>query len=348
MRTDRTTLQDTNELDMFSDGGSIEYNALTDIKISGSLPFVRLPDIGNDYVRVYSVSELDGVVEQVIHGTFIIATPSSTIQHEVRKGDADIYSLLQIVSDAGISSPLFIPAGTNAITYAKGMVEVLGLTCLADSSAHTLAAPKNYDAGTSCLEVVNDLCQAAHFANADIDPSGTVLLQRYVDPSSKAPTFVLRDDKKCVFASDVKYEFDIYAVPNVSVAVMSNEDVCLSATATNNDALSPFSVVNRGRQIVYVETFSEVESLADLTQKALDALTEKSSAIESVEIRHVYVPFQVGQCIKLEYLDARYAFTGIAVKRNMTLSPGMPCSTRLQRFERGFVPSLTTSNPSGS
>jgi len=340
MRTSRERLQDVYAIDAFGDGGTIEYNSLTELKVSGSVPFVHLPDIGNDFVRIYSISELGGKVEQLLHGTFIIATPTSTIKDTSQQGSADMYSLLHILADIKIVTPLCILAGTDVVAYAKDMAQSAGLKCIADASSYLLAAAMNYDAGTSYLSIINDLCAVAGFASADIDAAGTVLLHRHIDLASMAPSLVLKDDDRCVFATDVRYEFDIFDVPNVVVAVVSNEEESFSATVANNDPLSPFSTLRRGRKIVEVETFTEIASLADLELKALDVLTEKTSTVESIEIRHSYMPLQTNQCIRLDYSDADLSFTGIVSKISMALAPGMTCSTRLQRYERNFTPTF--------
>jgi len=68
MKVDRQTRKDIEELFCFEDGGTIEYSDLTAIKVSGSLPYIRLPEIGNDYIRVYSqrrLSELSSSVESI-------------------------------------------------------------------------------------------------------------------------------------------------------------------------------------------------------------------------------------------------------------------------------------------
>ena len=335
MRTTRDGTRDIEEMDCFMDGGPIEYNDLTAIKYAGSLPYYKLPDIGNDYLRVYSIHKQGAETLEVLHGTFIASAPSSTLNRKTRRGELDIYSLLQIVQDAGISEPLVIEPDTVSVSYAAFLILGCGLPVHADDSAAKLTTEWAYDAGTSKLEIVNDLLKFAGFASAGIDERGVVQLQVYIDPADRSASVMLRDDEPgCIFSPVVKHELDYFSVPNVVIAVMSNEEECLVARAENTDPLSIYSIPSRGREIVLKEEVSDIES-----QEALDAFAERrlaevSSAVESVEIEHPWLPYQTGEMIGLHYTEATFEFAGSAVKKHVTLSPALICRTRLRRFVR--------------
>jgi len=341
MRTERTTRQDVEELDCFEEGGSIEYNDLTAIKVSGSLPYISLPEIGNDYIRVYSRHLQKGKVHEVLHGTFIASAPSSVLNRKSRKGSLDIYSLLQVVQDASISEPLSIPKSTKAVDFAVTMItgragiKALGLAVQSDASEAELGSDWVYDIGTSRLEIVNELLAFAGFRNADVDASGTIRMLTYTNPEDLSPTVVLRDDEPgCMFAPSVKHELDFFSVPNVFIAVMSNAEESFVAKAENTDATSIYSKQARGRDIVVKEDVSDIESQTALQAFAQRRLSELSSSVESVEIAHPYLPYDMGVGMQLVYTEAGFEMAGVVVKRVLSLTPAMTCSVSIRRFVR--------------
>lgn len=336
MQVDRQTMRDVKELDCFLEfGGEIEENDLTATKVAGTLPYIHLPDIGNDYLRVYSVHTQGDEIQEVLHGTFICSAPSSEISRKVHRGNLDIYSRLEEVQDSGIKAPLSIPQNTVAVSYATSLVNKLGLPVSADISAARLTTPWNYRAGTSNLEIVNDLLQFAGFASATVDAYGTIGFHAYTDPSSRAPSVIFRDDEPgCIFAPTVRHDLDYFSVPNVFVATMSNLETDMVATAINDDPASIYSTVSRGREIVATEELSDIESQQALQDFADRRLTELSSSVESVEVTHRFIPYQMGDGVLLSYTEAGFEMSGVAVKRRLVLSPNMLCTTRARRFIR--------------
>lgn len=346
---DRTTMQEVQNLDMFVDGGTVEYDDLTTMKVSGSLPFVELPNIGFNYLRVYSISRLGNETEEVLHGTFLVATPSSEIKWGTRTGTASMYSLLQIASDAALYEPVSIPEETKAINYATDILKSLGLSVIADQSDMRLSTTANYDAGTSVLEIANDFCTIAGFDSPSVDVAGNVCLYRYHDPAVKEPSIELVNDERCVYNPSVHYEYDIFSIPNVVSVIMSNEDEAMTAIAKNTDPLSIYSTVRRGREIVYTETVRDIEDMEALQALAERRLAEKSSAVESIDVSHSFLPYKTGEVARFVYTGDDYGFfdgrsshtkedfnfTGVAVKKQIKLVPGMPCETCFRRFVRG-------------
>ncbi|MCL1789860.1 MAG: hypothetical protein FWG40_00625 [Peptococcaceae bacterium] len=331
---DKETMAEGEDLGMFVDGGRLDFDDLSPLKVSGSLPYYAPPDVGFNYLRVYSTSYLKGEEEEIMHGTFLVSTPGNDIRGALRVGSADIYSTLKIVADASPDTPVTLPAGTDAISYAAGLITSLGLPVLADASTYQLNTMLSWDAGTPYLEIINELCVYAGFNSADVDPSGQIRLYRYLDPAIKQPT-VEFDDKRCTFNPTIKYNFDIFDIPNKFVVVLSNAEEEMSAVAINDDPLSPYSTISQGREISRQEKVSDMEGLGTLQAYARRRLAEVSSAVESIEIAHTFIPYNTGDVARLIYTKADFAFLGVAVTKSVSLSCGMPCNTRVRRFVRG-------------
>jgi hypothetical protein len=318
-------------------GGQIKYQDMTSLKVSASLPFAGDFDLGKNYIRIYSASMLGDKEITLLHGTFLPSRPSLDYSGAAVAGSIECYSLLKVLEDTALEEPLALSEFTDPVGQATLLIAETKLSFIADASTMLLSAPRTYDAGTSYLEVCNDLMEVAGFIPLAIDASGTVRLIRYADPANLTPVWTLRDDtEKVVFGPEVSYDFDTFDVPNKVIAVRSNskEEESLIATAINEDPLSRFSTVSKGRIITYVETVNEAENLEALQDVAERVLSEKSSAVESVEISHPYLPYNTGDALRLVYTKHGLDFTGVVVSKEIELRRGMPTKTKLRRYVR--------------
>jgi hypothetical protein len=339
-RVSAKSFEDMETLDVVSDGGTVTYNDLTTTKVSAELPLLYRLDIGNDYLRVYSISEFDGESVRIAHATLMPSSPTYTLTSKRGfngasvQGTAKLYSLLHVLEEVAVDVPLSIDAGTLAVDYAMSLVVLAGLDVQSDASMSKLTAPAIFDAGTTYMEIINWLLDYAGFRSASVDGYGTVQFRRYVDPSALSPVVVFRDGEGCVFFEGVAHELDLFDVPNKIIVVMTNEDATMTGIAINDDPASRYSTVGRGRVITRVETVTQAESQEALDDMAASALRQATSAVESVEVEHVYVPFEMGQAGQLIYTQADTDFIGVAVSQTLTLTPGMPSKTRFRRFVR--------------
>jgi hypothetical protein len=321
-------------------GGAIDYNDLTSLKASGSLPLSGDLGLGDGYLRVWAECDLDGEHAEVALGTFVASAPSLVYSGRrgaegevLAEGEAELHSLLLLLSQQAFGSPHTVPAGTGAVAHAKGLAESVGLVVDAAPSASALAAPAVFDAGVSCLEAVNWLLAYAGFDGAGVDGMGRVRLVPYTDPAGLAPSVTLTDGEGCVFAPEVPWELDTFEVPNRVVAVCDGPEAAMSAVAENHGD-NRYSVEAQGRTVTHVERVTQTESQAALRALAERVLSEKTSAVESVEVTHPWLPLSMGDAARLVYGRAGLDLTGVAASQTLSLVPGMPCKTRFRRFVR--------------
>lgn len=328
-------------------GGSLEWNDLSDVKASGSLDYIEKPDIGNDLLRVVSVSTdlTTGEFERVVHGTYLVSTPSSTYRGAIEEGTTDLYSVLQVLAEDYFEEPFVLGAGATVVTAAANIVVSAGLPVVASPSDVQIAGDIVFDSDDSKLEIVNSLLEMAGFASADCDGYGRVLF-RPCGGDLQAPRWSLADDATCLFRSGITHEFDVFSVPNVVVVgcKSSGEDDVAPGIAVNDDPGSPFSTVSRGRRIVLHETVSNVADHDALQAKAERTLLEKMALADDYEVAHSYIPLNMGEVCALRYDKAGVRCDNlVAVRRNMKLRPGMECATHFRRYAR-----LSDSLPSGN
>ena len=127
-------------------------------------------------------------------------------------------------------------------------------------------------------------------------------------------------------------DHDLYKLPNVVEVIYSNGSKHHYARAVNNDANSPISTINRGREIVYRET--DPSFAGEPTDDQIDAyaqqLLRKMSSIEyTVSYSHGYCGVRLGDCVRLNY--KRAGITNVKAKiisQSIKCEPGCPVTEK--------------------
>jgi hypothetical protein len=292
------------------------------------------PEIGNDLIRVYvKITDESGEVYRAPLATLIPTYPAQDVTIYGDTGTLTLYSTLYLASVRMTVAPYVIPAGTVAINHAAYLLTQCGIPVTADASAAALAVDKVYDPLTPYLDIVNDLCAFAGFSAASVDGYGNAVLRQYVNPNTQSPAVTMTSGAGCVFSPTVSHELDTFAVPNRYTVVSSSaEEAPLSVTAINDDPTSAVSYTARGYYVDAGETVSDIADVSALEALALRRLADATSAVESVEIEHVYQPFELGDVVTVDYVEAGKRWTFTACNRSMTLGRGTMCKTRLRRF----------------
>ena len=317
----------------FDDTGRIDESIFSRLRVSGSLGHHDMPDLGNSLIRIrLFIEDEDGEVYSKDVATMLPTTPAKTINQSGESGSVELYSMLYILDAKKTRSFLTIPAGTVAVRYAKAMIESIGLNVIADDSIATLSVDKTYDALTSYLDIINDLMDFAGYSAADVDGRGNVLLRKYTDPSKRSPVMTLRSGDGCVFAPDIAYEFDTFGVPNAYTVVLSSaEGVSTSYTVENHNLDSALSIESRGYVVDDGDTVSDIADDEALFSLAARRLMDASSKVESIEVDHLWMDFDNGDTVIIDYPEAGGRWEMSACSRSIALKHGK-CKTRFRRF----------------
>lgn len=325
---DRETWAETRELTDIT-GGSISRKYLSTLKEGATLNYedtAQILTVGNDYVRIY-LDVADGETsESVALGTFMVSTPSQNKSDLGISGTATLYSLLQIAQDEGLSEILTIPAGTNVITYAAGLLSARGLNVQVQNESDVETANATvFDTDNTVLDVVIWCTQAAGFGTPLIDGYGNILLQKYSDPTLNAPIVTYDSSSKVLFPEYV-HELDTFSMPNKVVVVSSTPDNVVIGNAVNDDPASPYSTATRGRTITATYSVDNLETAEQANEKAA-ALLRSLSLVEAVEVEHLYNDTNLQDVFSI-YNDGNYAI----VNQDLRLDPGCPVKDRGRRF----------------
>lgn len=334
VRVDRDTMSETATIETIQPGGTLDYNDLTTLKVTGNLPYTDSLDIGNDFLRIWLDTEemATGELESLALGTFLVSTPTTTLSSSRAYGTADLYSVLQLLIGGTFRDFAAIPDGTRAVDYAAGIVRSAGLPVVAVASSAALSVPMVIKPGTSRIEVVNDLLRIAGYDTAEVDGYGNVLLSPYSDPTGTHPVAVLDTGLRSVLLPEAEHDMDDFDVPNVIVAVVDNDAVHMRAVAVNDDPANRFSTASKRMEITERVEVSDISSKKALQDYADSVLQSKTTAVESIHVSHAFIPYNTGDTVRvaLPQID----ITGSVASRSLTLDKDMMVESRVRRFVR--------------
>lgn len=299
--------------------GSVANNALANIKRTarftlmedGSINF--LSDRIKPYIRLLMP---DGGYAEFPQGVFVLSTPPrKTDSNEVITREVEAYDLLQVLVDDKVTDRYTIASGANYISGTNGIKALLdgaGITSQnLTATASTLPAARDWDPGTTKLQIINDLLGAINYRSLYFDENGFATAIAYLSPAARASEYTYIDDGLSVMFPEFEQALDLFGVPNKWTLVVSEPDrTALTSTYTNVNPASSTSTVNRGRTIV---SFLSNQEAAD--QTTLDALAARM-AFEDSQVYET-VTFETGimpQHSDFDVYTLTYSTLGISAK----------------------------------
>lgn len=326
---DPGTWKDIKKLDTVK-SCSITWDSDTDTL--GSATIDATETLGECYIRVYLVTIQNGLRERHPLGTFMVQTPSSTFDGKIRTVSMDAYTPLIELKE---KQP---PLGYSILKDANIMDIAYQLT------AENLRAPvvrtKNEDklyydfiseTDDTWITFISDFIANAKYSFG-LDELGRVLFVPAQDTASLQPLMTFDDSNSSILYPEISMDHDLYKLPNVVEVIYSNGSKHHYARAVNNDANSPISTINRGREIVYRET--DPSFAGEPTDDQIDAyaqqLLRKMSSIEyTVSYSHGYCGVRLGDCVRLNY--KRAGITNVKAKiinQSIKCEPGCPVTEK--------------------
>lgn len=326
---DPGTWKDIKKLDTVK-SCSITWDSDTDTL--GSATIDATETLGECYIRVYLVTIQNGLRERHPLGTFMVQTPSSTFDGKIRTVSMDAYTPLIELKE---KQP---PLGYSILKDANIMDMAYQLTAenLRAPVVRTKNADKLYydfisETDDTWITFISDFIANAKYSFG-LDELGRVLFVPAQDTASLQPLMTFDDSNSSILYPEISMDHDLYKLPNVVEVIYSNGSKHHYARAVNNDANSPISTINRGREIVYRET--DPSFAGEPTDDQIDAyaqqLLKKMSSIEyTVSYSHGYCGVRLGDCVRLNY--KRAGITNVKAKiisQSIKCEPGCPVTEK--------------------
>jgi hypothetical protein len=218
-------------------------------------------------------------------GTFIPQLVEDQMSKTTLK-NVEAYDLSILAKNDCITERLGLKSGALYLTVIENLLISCGITkVLADSSMAALQSDRDdWDIGTSKLTIINQLLSEMSFNNLYIDSNGYARLTRYQTPSVSNIKHTYIKGKASLIEDGATLESNIFEIPNVWIATVSNPDLnqVFAASYINDNPLSKTSTVYRGYRKVAVLPFDNIASQADLQNAVNKAAFEATQGIETI------------------------------------------------------------------
>lgn len=187
-------------------------------------------------------------------GIFIPTTQKKVMEGAGVTYQIEAYDRTVILMEDAIDEPLYFAGGTSYLSNIESVLVSAGAASVVveDEVQTILPASREFDIGTTKMDIINELLAEINFSPIFCDENGNFIIRKAETGTSGEVTHTYEADELSVIKWDTELEDDLYSVPNVFIAVCANPDMDtdLRSVYVNDDENSIFSTVRRGRRIV--------------------------------------------------------------------------------------------------
>lgn len=277
------------------------------VETLGSATIDITESVGESYVRIYLITNQEGVEEKFPLGTFLVQTPSSNYNGKIRNVSMDAYTPLLELKESPPPIGYSLLKGDNIMKKAYSLCREHARAPVVETDCDTtLHYDFVADPNDTWITFLRDLISNAKYTFS-LDELGRILFAPKQDTASLQPVWTYDDNNSSILYPDLDMDHDLYGVPNVVEVVYSNGGDNLYARVVNDDPNSPISTVNRGREIIHRVTNPDLvgnPTQRQIQEYAEQLLREMSSLEYTVSYSHGYCPVRVGDCVRLNYTKA--------------------------------------------
>lgn len=313
-------------------GGKVE---VTDLQVAEAGK-MRIGELRLESVRLRPVCVIEGLPENPL-GVFLVATATEDWDNTGRVWTLSLLDKATVPDQDKVEESYAVAAGVNVMQEIRSILASAGeFIAIDDSNTTTTSTGMAWEAGTSKLQIINDLLNVAGCNSLWVDGWGNFQATARVLPADRNINYEilgvpreLRDGPQSIYSPDWNRERDSFDVPNKVLAVQAaggEDEAALTGVWTNEDPDSPYSYISRGRWITHVLDSVETpegspsEIVAFLENRARATLVQMSSVQAQVKVSHLPIPMKVGDVVRFSHtgagVDARHVVTRIELSTN--------------------------------
>ena len=328
---DRNTWKDVKKL---TNVKSCTISRDIDADTLGSATLDLTETIGECYVRVYLITIQNGVKERHPLGTFLIQTPSSSYDGTVRAVSVDAYTPLIELKENSPEFGYSLLKGDNIMTAAYQCArEWTAVPIVPASCDKKLIGNFVSETDDSRLTFLRDLIANAKYSFG-LDELGRIIFEPDQDLETLQAITTFDDGNSSILYPSISMTHDLYGIPNVVEVIYSKGHRYFRSIVKNEDANSPTSIQNRGREIVYRDTNPSFSGNNDelvwqslIDEYATNLLKSLSTVEYKLKYEHGYYPVRLRDCVRLNYERAGIInIKAKIVSQSIKCEPGCPVS----------------------
>jgi hypothetical protein len=298
--------------------------------------FLRVRDLALSSVRLRPVLVIDGLPEIPL-GVYLVTGGGDEWSDTGRVVSLEIHDRSTVLDQDLVASSYTVDASTVILTAVATIIASAGELIVVDGTVtKTLTHPLVWAAGTTKLQIVNDLLGALNYNSLWVDGTGNFQATPYIVPANRSVTYELLnlprqliDGAQAIYDRVWTRNKDLYSIPNRVIAVQASSGTAaaLTGTYTNTDPTSPFSYANRGNRwitsvLASVTTPADTDAnvIAFLQLTAQRSLIASSSPQAVVQVKCLPVPIRVSDVMRFANapagIDKRHVITSFSLDAN--------------------------------
>ena len=296
------------------------------VETRGSATIDISESLGECYIRIYMITNQNGVSDKIPLGTFLVQTPSSSFDGRIRDISMDGYTPLLELKEKQPPIGYYVPKDQNIADRAYLLSrENMRAPVVKPTLDKTLPYDFISDINDTWLSYLSELLGSVNY-EYDLDEMGRVMFAPIQDIAALQPVWTFNDDNSSILYPEISMDHDLYGIPNtVEIVYFDLESKShYYCKIKNVDSNSPISIINRGREIPYRITEPDLpgtpteQQVRDYAERMLRSL---SSIEYTVSYSHGYCPVRVGDCVLLNYERA-----GITDAKAKVISQTIDCT----------------------
>lgn len=318
--------------------GSLRCNDLATAKPG----FLRIADVTLTAARLRPVLVIDGLPEIPL-GVYLFDAAPEDWTAAGRVYGLSLLDRCTVLDQDAIDVSYTVAAGAGILAAVAAVIASAGESITVDTTnTAATSTAMVWPAGTSKLQIVNDLLGAMNYSALWVDGVGNFRATPYVVPAARSIGYELLngidrelvDGETSIYSEEWGRDRDLFKVPNKVVTVQSGTGagdprtgLATNTTTDPKDPAYPFSYAARGnrwitRVVDGVETPAGTNAEVDafLNAKARAALIASSSVQSTIEVKHLPIPVRVSDVLRFSNapagIDKRHVLTSIELEAN--------------------------------
>ena len=202
-----------------------------------------------------------------------------------------------------------------------------------------MATDHEFEAGTSKLEIINQLLLEINYNTFMVNADGIGILSPYEEPSGARVSLEYLQDQLSVICPQADTELDLYNVPNVFVGIVSNPDYSKNNKTfeffrceyVNDNPASALSTMKRGRRIVSMLKPNDIATQEDLQKYVRRQAFQASQVYETVSFSTAMMPIHgENDVLRILHPDINGVYEEVGWE--MELAAGNPMTHEVRRL----------------
>jgi len=276
--------------------GSYSFNSEAEIKGAGRFTINEKEykdiDFLSERIKPYFCLKIGDDWVRWGQGIYLLSSPNRNEQSGAIYRDIEAYDKCLILKEDQVDNRYLIAKGTSYTNAVRDLILSTGIQKISiQESDLVLSVDKEYEIGTSKLEIINDLLNAINYNSAYFDENGFCIVRKYINPIERQYDFEYMTDEKSVTLYGSSEICDTFNVPNKFVRYVENPETgYLISTFINDKASNKLSTINRGRIITDIQSIPDIADQDTLDDYVIKIATEKSQVFGGINFTTLVMP----------------------------------------------------------